>query len=91
MNNSSSEITRESLALGDKPDTQLDPCCWIIQRCTQQLKATTVRGVTVPLMEFEYEDWPGYDTPMTHTEMLAALELCEGLFPEHEFRGHRVR
>lgn len=61
------------------PD-QEDPRCWIIQRCTQKFTGTTL----------EYETWTSYDTPMTHTEMLAALELCEKLWPEHEFRGHRI-
>jgi hypothetical protein len=76
------------------PD-QEDPRCWIVQRCTQKLKrqdaVRTAEGyLLLPLPELEYEDWPGYDTPMTHTEMEAALELCEKLWPEHEFRGHRI-
>jgi len=80
-------------APGDKPDEQ-DPRCWIIQRCTQKWThrdGVSPYGVPVRIpVDLIYEDWPGYDTPMTHTEMEAALDLCEHLFPQHEFRGHRV-
>ncbi len=58
-----------------------DPRCWIVQRCTQKWVGT----------EIQYEDWPGYDIPTTHDQMLRELHLCERLFPQHEFRGHRVR
>lgn len=68
--------------------------CWVIQRCTQEW---TFRDGVSPLgipirvpVSLIYEDWPGYDTPMSKAEMMAALELCNTLFPQHEFRGHRV-
>ena len=49
---------------------------WIIQRA-------------INAYNNEYEDWPEYDEPMTHDEMLKALKHCEDTWP-YEFRGHRI-
>lgn len=75
-----------------------DPRCWIVQRCTERLiqpplKTTPEGYLVMPLPVYEYENWPlvpSEDKPMTHTEMMAALEVCEKVWPDDEFRGHRI-
>lgn len=56
---------------------KVEPREWIIQKCNNAFKN-------------DYEAWPGYDQPMTRTEMLAVLEEVEADNPHLEFRGHRV-
>ena len=51
---------------------------WIIQRCISALRD-------------EYENWPGFDQPMTRAAMQAALQECHERWPNDEFRGHNVR
>jgi hypothetical protein len=57
---------------------------WIIQRCTQQWVGA----------ELQYQDWgpygPGTMTPLTKSDMLAALEAFQRRWPDEEFRGHNV-
>ena len=62
-------------------DTDTERREWIIQRCTQVWIAT----------ELQYDDWPGYaEHLMTRSEMLSALQECEGQWPQYEFRGHNL-
>ncbi|MFN7098126.1 MAG: hypothetical protein ACK4PR_11305 [Gammaproteobacteria bacterium] len=51
---------------------------WIVQRCINAWKNV-------------YEDWPGYDVPMTRDEVSEALIECDKKWLEYEFRGHRVK
>jgi hypothetical protein len=56
---------------------------WIIQRAVR-IRAVSAGGDV-------YEPWPGYTHPMTRDQAVKALEECEDLWPEHEFRAHRIR
>ncbi|BBO86813.1 hypothetical protein DSCO28_73790 (plasmid) [Desulfosarcina ovata subsp. sediminis] len=51
---------------------------WIIQKCNDAFTN-------------DYEDWEGFDNPMTRSEMIAALDKCNNTWPGFEFRGHRIR
>lgn len=55
----------------------IDEKAWIIQRCINALNN-------------QYINWPRYETPMTYNEMMQALKECEELWPDYEFRGHRI-
>jgi hypothetical protein len=60
------------------PKTSADTREWIIQRCINAFKN-------------EYQDWPGYrERLLTREEMLVALKECDQLWPDYEFRGHKV-
>src|SRR5882724_4450195 len=51
---------------------------WIIQRCINAFKN-------------QYQDWPGYcERLLNREEMLVALKECDQLWPDYEFRGHKV-
>lgn len=54
-----------------------DEKVWIIQRC-------------INAMDNRYESWPGYDAPMARDVMMRSLTECEELWPDYEFRGHRI-
>jgi hypothetical protein len=58
--------------------TSADSKEWIIQRCINAFKN-------------QYQDWPGYcECLLNREEMLVALKECDQLWPEYEFRGHKV-
>ena len=58
--------------------TAADTGEWIIQRCINAFKN-------------QYQDWPGYcERLLKRDEMLVALKECNQLWPDHEFRGHKV-
>jgi hypothetical protein len=60
------------------PNTSADTREWIIQRCINAFKN-------------QYQDWPGYcERLLTREEMLVALNECDQLWPDYEFRGHKV-
>lgn len=61
----------------DDEDFAEEPREWIIQKCNNAFTN-------------DYEAWPGYDDPMTRSDMMAALDECQDKWPRHEFRGHRI-
>lgn len=54
---------------------------WVIERCV----GTSSSG------ELLYRHFPTADGLMTRTQMMKALESCARVFPDFEFRGHRVQ
>jgi hypothetical protein len=60
------------------PKSSTDGKEWIVQRCINAFKN-------------QYQDRPGYcERLLNREEMMSALRECDQLWPEFEFRGHKV-